>query len=194
MKPKPEGKTPKIKLPQKKPKTLIKETWFDKVQEDAMTGNYSNPKNLVEITRPEAAALALELLSHGMSANRVSKKSGLNRETVRQLAWRNSDTLQTKRKEISKKYAQAAEAYTELLMDKADQLFENPDELSKLSPEKLAITIGVMTDKSMVLEGMAGVVHEHRKGASIADAVAMIAASKARVAGIEPVIVDAEIL
>lgn len=133
-----------------------------------------------ELAHPEKAAEILWKLAQGVSINQVSRDTGVNRTVIRRVSWRHSDTLETKRKEFSREFALAAEAYKDLLLEKADRLMESPELLDAISPEKLALSMAISTDKSMALAGMAGVVIEHRKGASIDDAMKAIADARAR--------------
>jgi hypothetical protein len=166
--------------------------WFQKVMERAKS--HGDPRQ-VESFNPYGAAKALWGLAQGKSILSISKDTGIDRSTIRGLAWRHEDTLETKRKEFSKKYALAAEEYTDLLFAKAEQLADDPDQLKNISPDRLALTIGIMTDKATQLSGMAGLVIEHRKGASIDDAAIMIAQAKSRIAQkIKSEAVEAEII
>jgi hypothetical protein len=166
-----------------------KSEWFLEVRERAKL----LPRNNIEHYAPHKAALALFLLSQGARITEISKKTGVGRETIRQLEWRHNDTLETKRKEFSMRYAIAAQEYTDLLFERATQLFDDPDSLAKISPEKLAITVGILTDKAAQLTGMATTVVEHRKGASIDDAAKMISEAKARIANkIKEKVIDVE--
>ena len=166
--------------------------WFAEVMRRAEEhGN----RQRVEFWNPEAAAKALWLLAQGKSIKSTSEVTGLARDTVRSLMWRHSDTLETKRKEFSQKYAMAAETYTDLLFAKADQLADDPDQLKNISPDRLAITVGILTDKAAQLTGMATTVVEHRKGPSLDDAAKMIADAKARIANkVKESAVEAEIV
>lgn len=155
-----------------------KSEWFLEVRERAK----NLPRNSVEHYAPNKAALALFLLSQGATIKAISEKTGLGRAMIRSLEWRHNDTLETKRKEFSMRYAIAAQEFTDLLLDKATQLFDDPEALAKISPEKLAITVGILTDKAAQLTGMATTVVEHRKGPSIEDAAKMIEDAKARIA------------
>jgi hypothetical protein len=164
-----------------------KAQWFLEVRERAKDA----PRNSVEHYAPNKAALALYLLAQGAKLKDISQKTGLGRHIIRGLEWRHNDTLETKRKEFSIRYAIAAHEYTDLLFDRATQLFDDPDALAKISPEKLAITVGILTDKSAQLTGMATTVVEHRKGASLEDAAKMISEARQRIKG---KIIDAEIV
>jgi hypothetical protein len=93
------------------------------------------------------------------------------------------------------RYAIAAQEYTDLLFERSQQLFDNPEELAKISPDKLAVTVGILTDKAAQLTGMASSIVEHRKGASIDDAAKMIFDAKARIASkIKNDAIDVEII
>ena len=168
-----------------------KAKWFLEVKERAKHQH----GNTVEHYAPNKAALALWLSAQGARYSDIQKKTGLSREIIRGLEWRHSDTLETKRKEFSMRYAIAAQEYTDLLFERSQQLFDNPDELAKISPDKLAVTVGILTDKAAQLTGMATSVVEHRKGPSLDDAAKMIAEAKARVANkVKESAIEAEIV
>jgi len=154
--------------------------WFDEVRKRSEEIGVS--KLCIEACAPRTAATALWMMAQGVSNKQISKRTGLSYGAINGLAWRHVDTLETKRKEFSQKYAIAAQTFTDLLFDKAEQLADNPDQLINISPDKLALTVGIMTDKAAQLSGMAGVVIEHRKGASISDAAKVISDAKARIA------------
>jgi len=153
--------------------------WFQEVLDRAKA---HGDRKRVEFWNPQGAAKALWGLAQGKSYSAIAKETGIDRKTIRSLEWRHEDTLESKRKDFSRKYAIAAEEYTDLLFQKAEQLADDPDQLKNISPDRLALTVGIMTDKATQLAGMAGVVIEHRKGASIEDAAAMIAQAKAKIA------------
>ena len=168
-----------------------KSAWFLEVKERA---KHQSP-NSVEHYAPNKAAMALWLSAQGARITDIHKKTGLSREAIRGLQWRHSDTLETKRKEFSMRYAIAAQDYTDLLFERSQQLFDNPEELAKISPDKLAVTVGILTDKAAQLTGMATTVVEHRKGASLDDAAKMISDAKSRIASkIKESALEAEIV
>lgn len=153
----------------------------------------SKARVLCELTRPKEATMALEMLAHGDSKVKISKATGLDRNTIRSLAWRHSETLEAKRAVMAKRFAQAAEEYTDLLLDKVDYYHDNPEALAAVSPEKLAITAGIMTDKAMKLSGMADTFIEVGQKVSIQDAIEAIAIAKAKFRTASPVI-EAEVM
>jgi len=149
----------------------------------------------VEVREPRKAAIVLWRLAQGVTTYQIMQETGMMRKTIRELAIRNRDTLETKKEYFASVYARAASEYSELLFARADQLHDNPDQLAAISPDKLALTVAIMTDKSAGLSGMATSVIEHRQGASIDDAAQMIAAAKARVADkIKQQAIEAEIV
>lgn len=156
-----------------------KSPWFLEILERAKA---HGDRKQVEFWNPKAAAKAMWLLAQGNSYKSIQRDTKLDRQTIRALEWRHNDTLETKRKEFSMKYAIAAEEFTDLLFKKAEQLADNPEQLENISPDKLALTVGIMTDKATQLAGMAGVVIEHRQGASISDAAKMISEARSRLA------------
>jgi DNA-binding phage protein len=155
------------------------------------------PRNCVENNKPHVAAKALWMLAQGGQISTIANITGLGHETIRRLEWQHSDTLETKRKEFSMRYAIAAAEYTDLLFKKAEQLSNDPEQLKVISPDRLALTVGIMTDHASKLMGMATTVVEHRKGTSIADAAKLIEDAKARAANKlreNSVVVEAEIV
>jgi hypothetical protein len=149
----------------------------------------------VESMRPEQAAIALWRLAQGHPIRKIAVETGLDRETIKQLQFRQADILHLYRKEFADAYSRAASTYTDLLMDKADRIAADPAQLDGISPDRLALTVGIMTDKAAQLSGMAGVIVEHRKGATVADAAQLIAEARARVAEkIKGQAIEAEII
>jgi len=149
----------------------------------------------IENRKPHVAAKALWLLAQGAPVAEASRITGLSHESVRKLQWRHNDTLETKRKEFSVRYAMVASEYTDLLFQKAEMLANDPEQLKYVPPDKLALTIGIMTDKASQLMGMATTVVEHRKGTSIEDAAKLIEEAKARVANkMREVAIEAEVV
>jgi hypothetical protein len=149
----------------------------------------------VENRKPHVAAKALWMLAQGATVAEAARVTGLKHEMVRKLQWRHSDTLETKRKEFSMRYAMVASEYTDLLFQKAEMLANDPEQLKYVPPDKLALTIGIMTDKASQLMGMATTVVEHRKGTSIEDAAKLIEEAKARVANkMREVAIEAEVV
>jgi hypothetical protein len=155
--------------------------WFDEVRRRAEACKHENSL-VYELRHPEKAARILWMMAQGVSLNKISREMGVNRTVIRRMCWRHSDTLESKKKEFSREFAIAAETYKDLLLEKADQLFDDPEQLKLISPDKLALAMAITTDKSMLLAGMASTVVEFRKGASLDDAAKLIEQARARVA------------
>ena len=119
----------------------------------------------VEFTKPLQAAMALEMLAAGTPGRQIAAKTKLDIHTIRALRWRHSETLETRRKEFSKKFAMGAEALVDLTFKKAEMLDDDDEMLANTSLKDLALGAAIMTDKAMALSGMATAVIEHRKGA-----------------------------
>ena len=137
---------------------------------------------LIERRNPNAAAAALWMLCQGLPRTRIREQTGLSLACINRLGFRHSDTLESKRKDFAMAYAQAAQTYTDLAMDKAERLMDNPELLDQISPDKLALTVGIFTDKAAQLSGMASAIVEYRKGASVEDAAKVIEEARARIA------------
>lgn len=137
---------------------------------------------VIEKRNPQGCATALWMLAQGFPRTRIREKTGLSTACINRLGFRHSDTLESKRKDFAMAYAHAAQTYTDLCMEKADQLMDNPDQLAAISPDRLALTVGIFTDKAAQLSGMASAIVEHRKGTSVEDASVAIAEARARIA------------
>lgn len=155
-------------------------------------------KPCLELCEPEKAAKALWMRAQGASYRQIALTLGVEWKTVMALAWRNEETIESKRKEFSKRYAQVAEQFTDILFEKAERLMDNPEKIDEIDPSKLALTVGIMTDKAAQLSGMATVTIEHRKGVTVEDAAKAIEEARKRIAenararSIEAEIVDSD--
>jgi len=158
------------------------ETPQDWVNEVRIRAEENFDAHCIERQNPQLAAKILWRKAQGVSDHQICRDLGTKRDVIRRLAWRHKDTLETKKKEFSREYAMVAEEFKNILLQKADQLLDDPDQLQAISPDKLALTVAIMTDKSMALSGMAGVVVEYRKGASIDDAMKFREEVRARIA------------
>jgi len=173
----------------------IPEEWFNEVRIRAQEFTGVNMNLCVELKKPLEAARALWMLAQGITRAVIQEATGLSWSAIRDLGFRHSDTLESKRKEFSREYAKVAMDYKNLLFMKAEQLERDPEQLKQVSPDKLAVTMAIATDKAMALSGMAGVVIEHRKGVSIEDAATAIAAARARIADkIKAKAIEAEVI
>lgn len=140
------------------------------------------PKACLERVKPAKAAIVLWRLAQGISTKRIEEETGISRPTIRELSLRLQQPLSEQKRKFAALYAQAASEYTELLFEKADRMWANPEQLDNISPDRLAVTVGIMSDHAAKLSGMANTVIEHRSGASIEDAAKMIEDAKKRVA------------
>lgn len=161
------------------PPDTIPGEWFDEVRRRA---EENNSPFCIERAQPQKAAMILWRVAQGISAKKISEELNVQRDVIRRLCWRHSDTLEVKKKEFSREFAIAAESYKDLLLEKANRLFDDPEKLDDISPDKLALAMAIATDKSMALAGMASTVVEFRKGASLDDAARMIAEARSRIA------------
>jgi len=136
----------------------------------------------LERAQPDVAAKVLWMLAQGASNRKIRQLTGVSCEVIRRLQWDHNDTLESKRRDFSARYAMAAEEYTDLMFRLAELLADDEELLKKISPEKLATTVGIMNDKAMTLNGMATSIVEHKKGASIEDAAKVIEEVRKRIA------------
>lgn len=165
--------------------------FYDEIRERAKQLSPS----CIENTHPSVAAKALWMLAQGAKIGDIKRVTNLPRQTIRRLEWAHNDTLETKRKEFSMMYALAAAEFTDLIFMKAEQLHDDPDQLAAISPEKLALTMNILTEQAAKLLGMATTKVEVVKRTSIEDALLEIEKARQRVSEkIRGVAVDAEII
>ena len=155
----------------------------------------SLPPQCAENTKPHVAAQAMMMLAQGRPYRQIRAATGLGHETIRRLEWNHADTLEEKRKVFSVRFAMIAQEYTDLMFEKAEQLADDPEELKKIQPDKLALTVGIMSDQAAKLSGMATSELEHKRGMSIDDALMAIEEARVRAQNkIRERIIEAEII
>jgi hypothetical protein len=138
--------------------------------------------NCAEHRDPYKCAMALWRRAQGIPLRQIAAELGMTPGGIRRLEITHAKALDEQKRRFSALYAQAATEYTELLFEKADRLRDNPEQLDGISPDRLALTVGIMTDKAAQLAGMPSTVVEVRSGVSIEDAIKYIEEAKARVA------------
>lgn len=149
----------------------------------------------METMDPKRAATVVWLASQGLTTGQIVKMVKIDKLTVLRLKVRNGDLMEDIRKKMSIEYSRAAVAYTDLMMEKAERLMDAPEKLDDISPDKLAMTVGIMTDKAAQCAGMASTVIEHRGGASISDAQKIILEAQARIADrMKANVIEAEVV
>jgi len=126
----------------------------------------------------------------------LPKKTGISRAYYSHVGMAHNDTLETKRKEFSMRYAIARREYTDLLFERAEsQLFDDPDALA----ENLAWEAGYYGGsaygiKLPSLQAWRLRWLEHRKGRALTMPARMISEAKARIASkIKESAIDVEI-
>lgn len=156
--------------------------WMEQVQQRALDHVQGNQWNQVEFTKPKECAMALEALSRGLPLMQIERLTGITRHALRRLQWRNKETLESRRKEMARKYGQAAEAAMNVGIKKIEMLDDDDEMLAATSLKDIALSSAIFVDKAMQLSGMATVTIEHRKGPSIEDAQAAIMAARQKIA------------
>lgn len=148
------------------------EAFYEEICERAYNAG-ADPNSLV-CRDPQRAAHCLWMISQGCTKTEVQRKMGIAPDTLRNLCFDHKRTIDEQRKRMSGVYLQAANEYVNLLFKRAEQLEDDPDKLSEISPDKLAITVGIMTDHHSKLAGLNSITIEHKKGATIEDAQAYL--------------------
>jgi hypothetical protein len=139
----------------------------------------------IEAKRPHEAAQAIELLAQGVSIVRIKEETGISLCALTRLRQDHSEVISHRQERAASDAARAADGYRILLMERANQLGEDPAALAKINPKDLAITFGVCTDKAMSLSGRATVVIEHRTAPSREEYREALKQAQARVIDVE---------
>lgn len=156
------------------------EYWMVAVQERAKESE--RPGMTVEFKKPKECAMALKMLAANHSVIKISRETGLSTHTVQNLKWRHKETLESRRKELARTYGIAAEATVALAFKKVEMLEDDDALLAQTSLKDIALSGAILTDKAVLLSGMATTVIEHRSGPSIEDAQAAIMAARQKIA------------
>lgn len=138
------------------------------------------PGNYLERKDPELAAVVIDRLANGDSFFQISKDTGLKWETICRLKARHKMALDERRTMLADDALELVEGLRLLQKEKMRMLAEDPDQLAKTSIKDLAIPWGIANDKWFAAMGENKVIVEHRKGVSLEDAMAAIAAAKAK--------------
>lgn len=139
------------------------------------------PPNCLENTKPHVAAKALWMLAAGQSLREVNRVTQVGHETCRRLMTDHKDTYDTQQKRAALRYAMGAQEFIDRLFEWSEEAANDREMLKKISPDKLAMTAGILQDKALTLSGQANTVVEHRSGKSIEEALEEIKAAKGRV-------------
>jgi len=155
---------------------------FDEFYQIIVERSKNKAPQSLERKNPQLAADVLWRLAQGKSRLSISRDLGLDMPTLRRLLEDNEQAIEAKRKEMAYVFAGVANQYVGLLQKKADLLDDDDDALKQTAPDKLAVVVGIMTDHHNKLSGMNTITIEHRKGATIDEAQATLAAIRARIA------------
>ena len=136
--------------------------------------------NAIERREPVKATLALELLAEGKTYEEVAKVTGLGFTAIAALRARNDKPLEERRKQLAADGFELAEGLRLLAKQKMQSLADNPDELAKMNLRDLILPYAIAQDKAFAAVGENKVIVEHRKGASLEDAMNAIEAVRAK--------------
>jgi len=169
---------------------------FDQIvkeaQDTAVQIGVGAKTNSIEFMDPENTAKALTMFAQGAAYRKVEAETGLSRHTLIRLKYDHTANIEKMKPYFARRFAIMADLGMDLLQEKFDRLYEDPSRLDEISPDRLAVTVGVMTDKAAQLAGMASVTIEHRKGASIEEALEFQKAVRERIKATQTVI-EAEV-
>lgn len=148
----------------------------------------------LESKNAELAAEAMYLIANkGYSFYRAAKETGLSEIMIRRTASHYLGQLEKWRPDMVVRLTKISFDLAEVIAMKAEQLKADPDELKKVSIDKLAVAFGIMNDKNLTMQGQATSVIEHRSASNIEEFEAMKAAARDRLAG-KSIPVEAQII
>jgi hypothetical protein len=156
--------------------------WREQVAEYVKGRESSGVKKLMclEAQDSEKAAQALYLLQRGATIYKAAKETGISEIVLRRTASHHLGPLEKWRPDLVQRLGSLSMVSMEALAMKFDQIMSDPEELKKVSIDKLAVTAGIVTDKFLTINGQATSRVEHRIGISLDDATAAIAAARAK--------------
>ena len=155
--------------------------WYARVKDVADTDGVKT--NGLERTDPPKAVKILMMLEEFASTREISAACHTNNNTIFRIRARHSEGMQERREEFSRRFSVITEMASDALAKKLNMILEDDEELKKTPMKDIALTMAISADKAAQADGMPTVTIEHRKGASIGDAMAAITEARARVAG-----------
>lgn len=148
--------------------------WREQVSkflEERTSSGISSHKSL-ESKNAELAAEAMYLIANkGYSFYRAAKETGLSEIMIRRTASHYLGQLEKWRPDMVARLTKISFDLAETIAMKIDQIKGDPEELKKVSIDKLAVAFGIMNDKNLNLQGQATTVVEHRSGPTLEAAV-----------------------
>lgn len=147
--------------------------WRDQVDQHADAVRAGGAKKLMclEATNPEKAAQALYLLQQGATIYKASKETGISEIVLRRTASHHLGPLEKWRPDLVSRLGRLAFSSAAALEMKLEQIMSDPEEMKKVSVDKLAVTYGIIGDKFLTLSGQATVITESRTGPTLEDAM-----------------------
>jgi hypothetical protein len=137
--------------------------------------------NAIEKREPVKATLALEMLAGGETYEAVARATGLSFTSIAALRARNDKPLEERRKQLAVDGFEMAEGLRLLAKQKMQSLADNPEELAKVNLRDLVLPYAIAQDKAFAALGENKVIVEHRRGASLEDAMREIEAVRAKI-------------
>ena len=137
----------------------------------------------LEVRKPRECMEAIEMMAGGASRAEIVARTGISYQMLSVLAERHDGAIANRRERAAAEAGQLADTYREVLRQKAEMLLGDAEAMKKLNPKDAALTLGILTDKEMMLRGDAVAVVEHRRGVSLEDAAAMIEKARKKVQG-----------
>jgi hypothetical protein len=137
----------------------------------------------LEVRKPRECMEALEMLAAGCTRGEVVRATGLTYSAVAALRMRHDDAIDVRRLRAAEEAEELADTFREVLRQKGEALLSDPEAMRKLNPKDAALTLGILTDKGLVLRGDATSIVEHKKGVSLEDVMQMKEAAMKRIKG-----------
>lgn len=137
--------------------------------------NTNKEGNYLERRDPEKAAAILEMLCEGESFREISKKTGINWDTIARLKARHSMVVEERRKLLAQDALDVAEGLRLLQKEKMRMLAEDPEQLARTNIRDLTLPWAIANDKYLSAIGENKVTIEHKSAApSLEDAMKAI--------------------
>lgn len=137
--------------------------------------------NYLERRDPELATAVLEMLCEGESFREITKKTGINWDTVSRLKSRHITVIEDRRKMLAQDALDIAEGLRLLQKEKMRMLAEDPEQLARTNIRDLTLPWGIANDKYLTAMGENKVTIEHKAAApSLEDAMKAIEEAKAK--------------
>lgn len=147
--------------------------------------------NAIEHSHPDKVGKILRMTAEGFTTAEIMREADVSRGVVHRIQRNYCDATEAMRKLAATEYWSAGMRFAELVKMRADQLYDDPEDLRRVNPKDLSVAAKNLMGTAMPLAGMASDIREVRSEVSLEDAQRMIEAARAKT---KEAVIEAEVV